>query len=110
MDGNNMNQYDNYSYEATNTYEEAEGKGGNGLAIASLICSIASIVCCCGGGPLAIAGIICGAMGIKKCEKVGMARAGLIISIISMVIAIIVGIVMGILTSLGYFAGSGFGY
>ena len=73
---------------------ETPKKDGKGLGIASLILSIASIVCCGGGGPLAIAALIMGIISSKKAKK-GSATAGIIISIISLVIGIITGAIFG---------------
>lgn len=94
MDGNNMNmenQTAEYTYAAEGAYEVAEKKG-NALAIIALITGILSIVCCC--LPVfsilpGIAGIICGALGMKKCEKIGMARVGMILGIVGVVLAVI---------------------
>lgn len=65
----------------------------NGMAIASLICSIASIVCCCGGGPLAIAGVILGVLARSKDKENKMALIGMIVGIASFVIGVIVMII-----------------
>ena len=77
---------------------ENNNNQGNGLAIASLVCGISSIilVCCCNflGIAVGIAGII---TGYKSANEVGerstMAKAGLITSIIGLVLCIIVTIV-----------------
>ena len=100
MDGNNMNNQNNYSqadytYAAEGTYEMVEQKG-NALAIVSLVTGILSIVCCC--VPIAswitgAAGIVCGALGMKRCEKVGMARVGMILGIVGVVFGTIMFIV-----------------
>ena len=92
MDGNNMNNMNNeYSYDANATYEVVEQKG-NALAIVSLITGILSIVCCC--VPIAswltgAAGIVCGVLGMKRCEKIGMARVGMILGIVGVVLGVI---------------------
>lgn len=92
MDGNNMNNMNNeYSYDANATYEVVEQKG-NALAIISLITGILSIVCCC--VPIAswltgAAGIVCGVLGMKRCEKIGMARIGMILGIVGVVLGVI---------------------
>ena len=92
MDRNNMNNMNNeYSYDANATYEVVEQKG-NALAIVSLITGILSIVCCC--VPIAswltgAAGIVCGVLGMKRCEKIGMARVGMILGIVGVVLGVI---------------------
>lgn len=108
MDGNNMNQVNDYTYAAEGTYEEPTTGGSNALAIIALICAILSLVCCfCyGAGVLpGIAGIICGALGKKKCPKAGMAKVAMIISIISVVLNVIVGIVLIAVVGFGTVAG-----
>ncbi len=106
MDGNNMNNMENqtaeYTYAAEGTYEAPAEGGSNALAIVSLICGIVSIVCCMGIGPLAgIAGIICGAMGKSKCPKAGMAKTGLILSIVGVVLTVICIIGYAVLVAVG---------
>ena len=73
---------------------------GKGLAIGSLVCSIVSIVCCC--GILSIVGIILGAVAKKKGYKGGMATAGIIVSAISIGLSVISVIVMVICDLLGF--------
>ena len=96
-----------YTYSADTVYAEpVEAPAGNGLAIAALICGIASIVCSCWyvGILPAIAAIICGAIGKGKCPKAGMAKWGMILGIIGavlFVIAIILLILSPLLSVLG---------
>ncbi len=96
MDGNNMNNMNNeYSYDANSTYEVVEQKG-NALAIVALITGILSIVCCC--SPIVswltgAAGIVCGVLGMKRCEKIGMARIGMILGIVGVVLGVIMFII-----------------
>ena len=123
MDGNNMNMENqtadysyaadstnataDYTYAADGTYEVVEKKS-NALAIVALVTGILSIVCCC--SPLlsflpTVAAIVCGAIGIKKCEKVGMAKAGMILGIVGavfIVLSIILSIVSGGLSMMDY--------
>ena len=73
---------------------------GNGLAIGSLVCSIVSIVCCC--GILSIVGIILGAVAKKKGYKGGMATAGIVVGAIYTGILVITAIVMAICDLLGF--------
>lgn len=115
MDGNNMNEQNNYDYttadtQSASTYsyggdayvadvEEATA-GGNGLALASMIIGIVSLVltvtvCCCGGWvgiPMAIisiVGLILGIMAKKKDQKKGFVMAGIICNSIAIVLGII---------------------
>ena len=116
MDGNNMNDksmdnmnnaYDTYgTYDPNATYEAAPAPAGNGLAIASLICGIASVLCSCVyvGILPAIAAIICGAIGKGKCPKAGMAKWGLVLGIIGavlFVLSIVMLILAPVLMALG---------
>ena len=103
MDGNNMNQVNDYTYEAdASTYEAPATGGSNALAIVSLICGIVSIVCCAGIGPLTgIAAIICGVIGKKNCPNANMAKWGMILGIIGLVLTVIVYIVSFALGFLG---------
>lgn len=103
---NYNNSYDSnsaYSSYGQNQYYAAEdtGKvtGGNiGVSIASLVCGIFSIICCCASYfalALAIAAIVLGIISIvKKYDGQGMAIAGIatggvgiVISIVALVIA-----------------------
>lgn len=69
----------------------------NGLAIASLICGILSIVlsCCCGNILFSIAGIVCGCLQKpdENGKKPGMATAGIITSIVGIVLLILLTII-----------------
>lgn len=105
MDGQNFQNEQNTAVEETqvnNSYyqdytsnvqpvhvEQPKEKKSSGLAIASLVLGIISIVMgCCGSGfPFSIGGIICGAIANKQ-EKDGMAKSGLICSIIGLVLSI----------------------
>ncbi len=95
MDTQNYNEFN--TYESQTVQEPV--KQTNGLAIASLIVSIISLLgCCCSGliGIIAgIAGLILGIMANKN-GKSGMATAGIVISIISIVFGVafmIIGVV-----------------
>ena len=109
MDGNNMNmenQTVDTTYTAEGTYEAVEKKG-NALAIISLITGILSIVCCC--VPIiswitGAAGIVCGVLGMKRCEKIGMARIGMILGIVGVVL----GVVMFIINLIGLASGESY--
>ncbi|MCL1944653.1 MAG: DUF4190 domain-containing protein [Firmicutes bacterium] len=64
-----------------------EKQQGNGMAVASMVLGIIAICSCGGYGITAILGIVFGAIGISKAKQTGvgggMAKAGLILSIIS---------------------------
>ena len=71
-----------------------EAPVSKGLAIASLVCGIISILlscCCCGNLIFSIAGIICGCLQkpAEDGKKPGMATAGIITSIVGIVIIVI---------------------
>lgn len=85
MDTQNMNEF-----ETQNVAEEPKKK--NGMALASLIVGIVSILlgCCCSGyiGVVGgIVGLVLGIMGNKK-EKTGMGTAGIVLGIIAIVFGI----------------------
>lgn len=104
---------DTYSSTYVSTGETTESKG---LATASLICGIASILlsCCCGCGCinllLCIPGIICGVLQkpMSDGRKPGTAKAGIITSAVGIVLGIIMSVVSyyliqsGTLDSLNY--------
>lgn len=87
------NQYDpnqqyNQPYQYTQ-YEAQPDQSGRNFAIASLVLSIVSFVCC-GNTLCAILGIIFGAISrSRQKENNGMATAGLVISIIVLVLGIV---------------------
>lgn len=92
--------YSNDTY--TDTYvSEGVTTESKGLATASLICGIASIVlsCCCGCGCinliLCIPGIICGVLQkpMSDGKKPGTAKAGIITSIVGIVLGFIMSII-----------------
>ena len=109
MDGQNFQNEQNTteeSVQATNNYQDytanvepvvtttvEQPKQTNSLAVVSLVLGIISIVLgCCGSWiaiVLGIGGIVCAVMANKQ-GKTGMAKAGLICSIVGIVLAIIV--------------------
>jgi hypothetical protein len=60
---------------------------GNGFGIGALICAIIGFFCC---GILSVVAIILGAIGIGKDDEPGMAKAGLILGIVSLVVGLLV--------------------
>lgn len=92
---------------SSNTYSSTtETTESKGLAIASLICGIVSILlscCCCGNILFSIGGIVCGALQkpMANGKKPGMATAGIITSIVGIVFVIIMYIATAALGSAG---------
>ncbi|MBQ4275143.1 MAG: hypothetical protein II717_01275 [Lachnospiraceae bacterium] len=84
MDNNNLN-------ETTPVYTDGAVEESKGLAIASLILGIVSILC--GGGIFGIVGLIL-AIVAKKKGQAGPHTAGLILSIIGLVLGLIATIVV----------------
>lgn len=93
MDTQNYNEYESQNVET-------QPKKTNGMALASLIVSIVSLLvgCCCIGWIGLIGSIVSLVLGImaNKKEKTGMATAGIVISIIGIVFSI-ASIVIGII-------------
>lgn len=110
-DSTSSSTTDSYSVPASTTYANTDSTynntynttydstsdtpASNGLAIASLICGIISILmscCCCGNILFSIAGIVCGCLQKPNAEgkKPGMALAGIITSIVGIVLVIII--------------------
>lgn len=93
-----VNNYQDYTSNvqpqaATATTQQTENKDTNVLAIVSLVLGILSIVlgCCTGwvGALFGIGGIICAVFANKQ-GKTGLAKAGLICSIIGIVLGILI--------------------
>jgi hypothetical protein len=77
------------SYQRTAGSANATQRSGEpkGLAIASLVCGIASLVCCCLNIPIAIGGLITGIVVLtKKKNGRGMAIAGVVLSAVALLI------------------------
>ena len=81
---------------------ELEEKGPQGYSIASMVCGILGLLCCCCGWfglILSIAGIVLGIISLKKnCEGRGMAIAGIVcggIGACFTLIGIIIGLASG---------------
>lgn len=67
-----------------------EQNQSNGLAVASMVIGIVSLLLsCCYGGFLGLIGLILGIIAISKGQKKGMAITGIITSVIAMIITII---------------------
>lgn len=100
-DQSNSNYQDNTGSLQTNSQPAGEQKETNALAIVSLILGIIAIICsCCGwvGIIFGIAGIICAVFANKQ-GKSGLAKAGLICSIVGIALGLILTIlvvVMGV--------------
>ncbi len=99
---NNSNVYNSASqpqYYAAENYGEKQGGGNIGFAIASLVCGIVSLVCCCltlFSAILAIAAIVLGIITLCfKYDGKGMAIAGIITGGIGLVIVVIAMIISG---------------
>ena len=82
MDNNNV---ENVTYDYSVQENPGDGnKGGNALAIVSLVCGILAVVCCCIPfaywlcTPLGIAAIVCGIIGLKKGQTKGLCIAGIV--------------------------------
>lgn len=90
--------HDYYGEQAPQYYyseEQSKTGGGNiGYAIASLICGILSMICCClplFGGVLAVAAIVLGCITLcSKFDGKGMAIAGIITGGIGVLLLIVV--------------------
>ena len=108
MDSNGFNQNDGYvQLEATSESAyadsyDAQPEGKNGLVIASLICGIASVLCCssiCFGIILGILAIVFAIIGKKKASKKALGTWGLILGIVGLlasIAALIAGGALGI--------------
>ena len=93
MDNNNLNE--------TPVYTDGAVEESKGLAIASLILGILSILC--GGGIFGIVGLIL-AIVAKKKGQAGPHTIGMILSIIGLVLGLIAGIVIGSVVGFGTIA------
>lgn len=77
-----MNEFDDY--------KGGSGSGGNGLAIASMVLGIVSIVLCCIWYLSIVAGIVAIILGVlhgKNNGKNGMSTAGIVCGVIGIIIA-----------------------
>ena len=82
----------NNPYPQQPVYTVPQPKPANGMAIASLVLGILSIVCCCAGffGILpGVIGLILAIICFSKGNKGGMAVAGLVLNIISVALAVV---------------------
>ena len=105
-------QFDQPVYEQPQTYYEPEQpQGGKGMAIASMVLGIVSIVVsCCYVYAAFVTGIIGLVLGIialrKQAPGRGMAIAGIVTSIISLVLAIVL-LIVGV-AAVSYLANMGY--
>lgn len=99
-EGNYTNQ-GNYTDSSFNAPVDNQPEGGKGMAVASMILGIVSIVMLCCSQyislPCAIIGLILGIVHKKKNGKNGMATAGVVCSIISLVLSILLIIASAVL-------------
>ena len=91
-EGNYTNQ-GNYTDSSFNAPVDNQPEGGKGMAVASMVLGIVSIVMLCCSQyislPCAIIGLILGIIYKKNNGKNGMATAGVVCSIVSLVISIL---------------------
>lgn len=100
MDNNNLNNTNNdnmaenntYSYNQQGGYQMEEPKKSSGLAIASMVCGILSIVLCCIwylSVVLAIVAVVLGIVSnVKGMGGRGMAIAGIVTGVVGVVLSI----------------------
>ncbi len=97
---NTSNQYSTYDnlnqsqyYTSANNNTAAESNGYIGVSIASLVCGILALLCCCAttiSMVLAIAAIVLGIITlVKKYDGKGMAIAGIAIACVAVVLMIL---------------------
>lgn len=84
----------NNPYPPKPVYTVAQPKPANGMAIASLVLGILSVLCCClwflGGGIIpGLVGLILAIICFSKGNKGGVAVAGLVLSIIGLVLSVV---------------------
>lgn len=118
MDNNNLYDANNngtvensntYSYDQQGGYQMEEQAKGSGMAIASMVCGILSIVLCCIwylSVVLAIVAIVLGIISnVKKMGGKGMAIAGIVTGAIGIVfsIGLIILVAIGVAAELGSF-------
>lgn len=88
-----FNNEGNYTDSGFNAPVDNQPEGGKGMAVASMVLGIVSIVMLCCSQyislPCAIIGLILGIMYKKNNGKNGMATAGVVCSIVSLVISIL---------------------
>ena len=97
MDNNNM------GYQPDMSFNPQPQKPNNAFGIASLVCGILSLLCCCcseyvGIGLGVVAIVLFGLERKLTATKTGLATAGLICGIIAVVISVLGLILAGILT------------
>ena len=108
------NNYTNYQDNVSSVYQtpvqtSEAPQQTNALAIVSLVLGILSIVCmCCGwvGILFGIAGILCAVFANKQ-GKTGLAKAGMICSIVGLVLSVVIWIAAAVLVGIGSIADMG---
>jgi len=96
-----------YPADPYDPYRTTTPQGTNGKAIASLVCSVAGLMCC---GLPAIAGIILGIIAMRETKRTGqdgngLAIAGLVIgalAVVGYVIYFVIAMIAGIASSPDY--------
>lgn len=92
---NSVPQYGQPQYQQNMYAPMVEKDESKGMAIASLVCGILSVTCCCGGWLPSILAIIFGIISKnRKKDNNGMALTGIILGAIGLVISIITAIIM----------------
>lgn len=93
MSEENYTNEGNYTDSGFNAPVDNQPEGGKGMAVASMVLGIVSIVMLCCSQyislPCAIIGLILGIIYKKNNGKNGMATAGVVCSIVSLVISIL---------------------
>ena len=100
------NVYGNVEELDLNAHNDiTEKKPGTGLALASLICGIVSLVGLGWIGPTIWGAIICGVLGCKKYPmytgEYKKCKLGIVLAIIALALGIIQGIILGLFIVLG---------
>ncbi|HZK34280.1 MAG TPA: DUF4190 domain-containing protein [Bacillota bacterium] len=109
MDNNNFDGGSDNGYQSPNYDQQAAVPDRKGMAVASLVLGIISVVLFCLwylSLPCAVVGLILGIMSLKSSGR-GMAIAGLVISIVTLVITVLLFVLAAIGISILNDAASG---
>ena len=91
-----------YSYSEPADVEVVEAPKKNGLATASLVCGILSLLCCGISGLPSILAIVFGAIAKSKDKDNKSAKIGLLLGIISIALGVVAGVIIGVLYAIGF--------